>query len=409
MTNNQELFRILRKKYTQFHYLSYDFNVKDNCVIMQFFFQINELNFAPKMVLKLGKYAHEVNKNEIEGLIFNIGLIELVSYWKVTCSPQIIVHNHILDEKQQDWWKKLYFKGLGEFFYQNGIDTNLGDFVHFSFANETKPYSDLHFKNIETSQKVIVPIGGGKDSVVTLEELKTEKEVIPFIINPRGATLDCAQVAGFNILNGIVILEREIDQNLLTCNKQGFLNGHTPFSAMLAFYTLLVSYGTNTREIALSNEASASEVTVLGTDVNHQYSKSLEFEKDFQHYVQHYMGNCAHYYSYLRNFSELQIAEKFSKYPQYFSVFRSCNAGSKENKWCCSCPKCLFAYIILAPFIEKSTLLEIFGEDLLNKPEMKHFLNQLTGKEATKPFECVGTVEEVNAALKMLENKKDVL
>ena len=403
MKNNQELFHSLRKKYPHFHFLNFEFEVKENFVFMQFFFETNKLVFAPKMTMNLGKYAQKLDKNDIEGVVFNIGMIELVSYWKAVCSPQIVIHNYILNEKQQNWWKKLYYKGLGEFFYQNGIDCSLDDFVQFSFANEAKPFSNLHFKNIETSQKVIVPIGGGKDSVVTLEELKKENEIIPFIINPRGATLDCARVAGFN-LNEIVILNREIDENLLTCNKQGFLNGHTPFSAMLAFYTLLVSYGTNTREIALSNEASANEATVLGTDVNHQYSKSLEFENDFQHYVQDYMGNCAHYYSYLRNFSELQIAEKFSKYPQYFSVFRSCNAGSKENKWCCNCPKCLFAYIILAPFIEKNILLEIFGEDLLHKPEMEHFLNQLTGKEATKPFECVGTVEEVNAALKMLHS-----
>jgi len=403
MTNNQELFHSLRKKYPQFHFLNFEFDLKDNCVFMQFFYKTNELVFAPKMTLKLGKYAQKMDKNDIVGLIFYIGMIELVSYWKAVCSPQIVIHNYLLDEKQQYWWKKLYYKGLGEFFYQNGIDCSLDDFVQFSFANEAKPYSELNFIKIKKTKKVIVPIGGGKDSVVTLEELKKENEIIPFIINPRGATLDCARVAGFN-LNEIVILDREIDENLLTCNKQGFLNGHTPFSAMLAFYTLLVSYGANTRKIALSNEASANEATVLGTDVNHQYSKSLEFEKDFQHYVQDYMGNCAHYYSYLRNFSELQIAEKFSKYPQYFSVFRSCNAGSKENKWCCNCPKCLFAYIILAPFIEKNTLLEIFGEDLLHKPELEHFLNQLTGKEATKPFECVGTVEEVNAALKMLHS-----
>ena len=404
MTNNQELFHTLRKKYTHFHFLNFDFEVTENCIKMQFFYQTNELVFAPKMTLKLGKYAQKMDKNELKGLIFNIGLIELVSYWKATCSPQIIIHDYILTKIQQGWWKKLYYKGLGEFFYQNGIECSFDDFVQFSFAEKAKPYSKLHFRKIENSPKVIVPIGGGKDSVVTLEELKVKREVIPFIINPRGATLDCARVAGFNNLNEIVILDREIDQNLLTCNKQGFLNGHTPFSAMLAFYTLLVSYGTNTREIALSNEASANEATVLGTEINHQYSKSFEFERDFQRYVLKSMNNCAFYYSHLRKFSELKIAKKFARYPQYFSVFRSCNAGSKENKWCCNCPKCLFAYIILAPFIDKQTLLQIFGEDLLNKPEMKHYLNQLTGKEATKPFECVGTVKEVNAALKKLDS-----
>jgi hypothetical protein len=395
----------LREKYPQFHYLKYDFEVHKNCVFMQFFFQTAEFFFTPKMTLKLGKYAQNMDKTDINGIVFNIGLIELVSYWKATCSPQIIVHDYILDEKQQIWWKKLYYNGLGEFFYQNKIECFLEDFVQFSFAKNAKPYSDLQFKKIKTSQKVIVPIGGGKDSVVTLEKLKNEKEVIPFIINPRGATLDCARVAGFTELDEIVILDREIDKNLITCNKLGFLNGHTPFSAMLAFYTLLVSYGTDACEIALSNEASANEATVPDTTVNHQYSKSLEFEKDFQQYVQQYMGNCAHYYSYLRNFTELQIAEKFARYPQYFPVFRSCNAGSKENVWCGNCPKCLFSYIILAPFIDKNTRLQIFGEDLLNKPEMKHFFYQLTGKEATKPFECVGTVEEVGIALKMLDKE----
>jgi len=407
MVNNQELFHTLRKKYTHFHYLKYEFQIMKNCVLMQFFFQTNELIFTPKMTLNLGKHAQNMHKNEIDGLIFNIGLIELVSYWKATCSPQIIIHNYILDETQQNWWKKIYYKGLGEFFYQNKIDCTLNDFVQFSFAEEAKSYSHLHFKKIEPSQKIIVPIGGGKDSVVTLEELRRVHKVIPFIINPRGATLDCVHIAGFKDLDEIVILDREIDANLLTCNKQGFLNGHTPFSAMLAFYTLLASYGTGVREIALSNEASANEATVLGTEVNHQYSKSLEFEEDFRQYVQDYMGNCAHYYSFLRSFSELQIAEKFAQYPQYFPVFRSCNVGSKENKWCGNCPKCLFAYIILAPFIDKNTRLHIFGEDLLNKPEMRHFFNQLIGREATKPFECVGTVEEVIAALKMLDNNAE--
>jgi hypothetical protein len=394
----------LSEKYPHFHFLKYEFEMQESRIFMQFFFQTEELIFAPKIRLKFGKYAQSLREIEIEGLVFNIGLIELLSYWKATCSPQIVIHNYLLDEIQQNWWKKLYYKGLGEFFYQNKINGTVNDFVQFSFTEAAKPYTRLHFKRTETSEKVIVPIGGGKDSVVTLEELKTEKDVIPFIINPRGATLDCARVAGFNTMDEIVILEREIDEQLLKCNKQGFLNGHTPFSAMLAFYTLLASYGTGARHIALSNEASANEATVLGTEVNHQYSKSWEFEKDFQQYVTDYMGDCAHYYSYLRSFSELQIAEKFAKYPQYFSVFRSCNAGSKENKWCGNCPKCLFAYIILAPFVDKNTRLQIFGENLLNKPEMVHYFNQLIGSESTKPFECVGTIEEVVAALKMLDN-----
>ncbi|MEG2070300.1 MAG: hypothetical protein RR034_02870, partial [Bacteroidales bacterium] len=203
-----------------------------------------------------------------------------------------------------------------------------------------------------------------------------------------------------------VILQREIAPKLLELNRAGFLNGHTPFSAMLAFYSLLVSYAVQVREVALSNESSANEPTIPGTEINHQYSKSLEFEEDFRQYVAENMNDCNHYYSFLRSLTELQIAEHFSQFPQYHSVFKSCNTGSKENKWCCNCSKCLFAYIILSPFIQDEKMIEIFGEDLLNKPTLKPYFDELTGVAQNKPFECVGTIEEVNQALRMIRDSR---
>ena len=115
-----------------------------------------------------------------------------------------------------------------------------------------------------------------------------------------------------------------------------------------------------------------------------------------------YMNDVAHYYSYLRPLTELQIAERFAQYPAYFKVFKSCNAGSKQNIWCCRCSKCLFAYIILSPFIDKETMVSIFGEDLLDNWDMKTYFDELTGIAEVKPFECVGTVDEVNQALRMV-------
>jgi hypothetical protein len=145
----KELYHTLRKKYPIFHYLNFEFEVQENAVFMQFFFQTENLIFSPKMRLKFGKYAQNMERCEIKGLIFNIGLIELVSYWKATCSPQIVIHNYILNENQQNWWKKLYYKGLGEFFYQNEIHCAMDDFVRFSFAEEAKPYYCLDFKKVE--------------------------------------------------------------------------------------------------------------------------------------------------------------------------------------------------------------------------------------------------------------------
>jgi hypothetical protein len=408
--HNQSLFSELRKTYPVFTYKNYDFQREAHEIRMRFCFTIgNNIVFRPTMRLVLGNYAQNgMQDKEIAGLVFHIGMIELVSYWKSTCSPQIRIEAHSLTPAQQAWWRKLYYKGLGEFFYQNDISVSADDMFTFLFSEQAKPVEPFNFRYIDDNERVIVPIGGGKDSVVTLEELRLQSQVLPFIINPRGATLDCARIAGFSPDKDVVILHREIAPQLLELNKQGFLNGHTPFSAMLAFYTLLVSYGTATRRIALSNESSANEPTIPGTDINHQYSKSLEFEEDFRRYVKENMNDCAHYFSYLRSLNELQIAEKFAQYQQYHPVFKSCNAGSKENKWCCACSKCLFAYLILAPFLTDEKLIAIFGEDLLNKPEMQLYFDELRGLAPNKPFECVGTIAEVNLAIAMIsEARKD--
>ncbi|MDR1345861.1 MAG: hypothetical protein LBK03_04070 [Bacteroidales bacterium] len=408
--HNQILFTKLRKTYPVFTYESYDFQYRDNEIKIQFRFTVgNDIIFQPVMRLSLANYAQSAIKDaEIAGLVFHIGMIELISYWKSICSPVIRIEAHSLTPVQQAWWRKLYYKGLGEFFYHNDITVTAKDLFAFAFSEEAKPVELFHFQYIKDNERVIVPIGGGKDSVVTLEELRLQSQVLPFIVNPRGATLDCARIAGFDPAGEVVILYREIAPQLLELNKQNFLNGHTPFSAMLAFYTLLVSYGTATRCIALSNELSANEPTIPGTDINHQYSKSLEFEEDFRLYVKENMNDCAHYFSYLRSLDELQIAEKFAQYRQYHSVFKSCNAGSKENRWCCACSKCLFAYLILSPFLTDGELFAIFGEDLLNKPEMQQYFDELCGIAPNKPFECVGSIAEVNRAITMiLEDRKD--
>jgi hypothetical protein len=168
---------------------------------------------------------------------------------------------------------------------------------------------------------------------------------------------------------------------------------------MLAFYSLLVGVLSGRKNIALSNESSANEATVIGTEVNHQYSKSYEFEADFRQFVKRYLSDELNYYSFLRPLSELQIAMLFSQYPQYFSVFKSCNAGSKQDVWCCNCSKCLFTFIILSPFIAPQTMEELYGENLFEKPSLLRTLQELCGLTSEKPFECVGTIEEVCLAL----------
>lgn len=413
--DNSIKFAEYREKYKEFHYNSYLIKEDDEALYIEFEFEIPNLTkFNPKIkILKKALPFKNIDNCQVENLVFHIGLIELLSYWKCICSPKIIINCGYLNEEQIKWWKKLYFYGLGELFYTNNISTNIEDFVSIKCNDKQKP---IEYEKIEDAASgYIVPIGGGKDSIVTLETLNLNKEKdYCLIVNPKPVTLKCAEIAGFENKN-IIEIYRTIDKNLIALNEQGFINGHTPFSAMLAFLSYFVAYMLSKKYIALSNENSANESNVVGEKINHQYSKSFEFECDFEEYSNKYLKMPVKYFSFLRPLNELQIAKIFSKHEKYHKVFKSCNVGSKgkEWKWCCNCAKCLFAYIILSPYLYKESIVNIFGIDLFEKKELLETFIQLTGNGVTKPFDCVGTFEEVNFALSKtinnLEEKNEEL
>ena len=246
---------------------------------------------------------------------------------------------------------------------------------------------------------VLVPIGGGKDSAVTLELLRLAgRPVCAYIINPRGATIHTTEVAGLDAAH-VISAKRTLDSNMLELNRQGYLNGHTPFSALVAFSGIIAARMHGLTMVALSNESSANESTVQGSTVNHQYSKSFKFEEDFHYYQTTYLKGSAYYFSMLRPLSEFQIARFFAGQKQYHGIFRSCNAGSKTDSWCGHCPKCLFVYLILSPFLKPQEVRDIFGRNMLDDWDMKETLDQLIGIEEEKPFECVGSRDEINTAI----------
>ena len=396
-----------RNKYKEFYYNSFNLREDNEAIYIEFEFEIPNLAiFKPTTkIIKKQMKLKSIDSFQAKNMAFNIGLIELISYWKCACCPQIVIKCGYINNEQIKWWKKLYFYGLGELFYTNNIHNTIEDFVTIKCEKEKNEleYGELN----KDSEGYIVPIGGGKDSIVTLETLEfNKKEDYCLIINPKPVTLECAKIAGIDN-NHIIEIYRTIDKKLIDLNKEGMINGHTPFSAMLAFTSYFVAYLLSKKYIALSNENSANESNVLGEKVNHQYSKSFEFEKDFEEYSNKYLKAPVKYFSFLRPLNELQIAKIFSKYEKYHKVFKSCNVGSKgeEWKWCCNCAKCLFAYIILSPFLYKEKLINIFGEDLFEKKELLEIFNQLTGNGDVKPFDCVGTFEEVNYAIcKTIEN-----
>lgn len=400
MLDNLNKFNELREKYNTFIYDSFSVEITEEEIIIKFKFIIENLtSFEPELRILKSNLDIKIDDKLIENCknaVFHMGLIELISYWKSTCSPNVIIKAGYINDEQINWFKKLYFYGLGELFYTNGIKANIDDFMNVR-CESSYIYEDVINAN---NNGYLIPIGGGKDSCVTLECLRNQNNNYCLIVNPKPVTLGCANAAGYED-NRIVKVKRTIDSNLLDLNKQGFINGHTPFSSMLAFLSYFVADIIGKKYIALSNESSANESNVDGEKINHQYSKSVEFENDFRYYASKYLKRNTEYFSFLRPLNELQIAMAFSKYEKYHSIFKSCNIGSKGEtwKWCCNCPKCLFVYTILSPFLYKEKLVSIFGEDLFERKDLLETFIELSGNGEIKPFECVGTYEEVCFAI----------
>ncbi|MDY3918284.1 MAG: hypothetical protein SOZ59_04680 [Candidatus Limivivens sp.] len=398
-------FEKFRKEFPRFFYHGYEKEELADTLTVTYHFEIEGLSsFAPRWIFqKSAKFPELTKENKtLETMLFSLGMVELVSYWKITCSPQVIVEAGVLNQEQIAWWKDLYFNGQGEFFYTNQIETTVEDFMDITAVGKEPAGKKAR---ADRARGCLIPIGGGKDSAVTLELLKKTGETCRcYIINPRGATINTTAVGGFSE-DQVIVARRTLDKNMLELNKQGYLNGHTPFSALVAFSATIAAYLQGLRYIALSNESSANESTVLGSTVNHQYSKSFKFEEDFHRYEERWIDSGTYYFSMLRPLSEFQIARYFAKCRAYHPIFRSCNVGSKEDIWCGHCPKCLFVYLILSPFLSRAELKEIFGKDMLEDPEMIPIMEQLIGICEEKPFECVGSRSEINTAITLAIQK----
>ncbi len=410
---NSMKFNELREKYKEFIFEDYSIKENESEIILEYEFEITGCaKFKPTIkILKKNMKLKDINENKIKNMAFNIGLVELISYWKCTCSPKVIIKCGFLNKEQIDWFKKLYFYGLGELFYTNGIKTNIDEFMEITCEGK-----EIDIENeVDLQEGYIVPIGGGKDSIVTLETLNLDRtKDFCSMVNPKPVMLECAKIAGFDNEH-IIEMYRKIDSKLIELNNEGYINGHTPFSSLLAFLNYFVAYITGKKYVALSNENSANETNVMGEKINHQYSKSFEFENDFSKYSEKYLKGNVKYFSFLRPLSELQIAKIFSRLKKYHQVFKSCNVGSKDEKWkwCCKCPKCLFVYTILSPYLYKDELVDIFKKDLFEDKSLLNTFIELIGKGKNKPFECVGTFEEVNYAvstliLKLESERKDI-
>lgn len=383
-------FAQLRLKHPRLVYRFFTVQNKNGEIVIEHEFLLEpDILFRPRTVIP---YDGQIRPGELDLFAFHLGLAESVSYWKAACPAEFVVEAGVLSQEQIRFWKELYIHGLGEFFFQNRIDFTLPDFLSIQSAGSLVLPSSS--PRLPEDHADLVLVGGGKDSAVTLGMLsQSHRTVRPMAVNPTQATRNIISVSG---IPDPIYVQREIDPRLLSLNQEGYLNGHTPFSAYLAFLGSLVGYLCGTENVIVSNERSANEGNVMyrGMEINHQYSKSFRFEEAFRRYVSSFLPDAPSYFSLLRPLNDLQIGRLFTSMLQYFSVFLSCNAGSRTNAWCGKCAKCAFTYLSLSPFVPYNTMIEIFGRDYFAVPDILTHIEALTGLSGMKPLDCVGTQDE---------------
>jgi hypothetical protein len=389
----------LRELYPQFFYESFSHQSVGDELRLRFRFRIGgELVFEPETrIASMDRSAiDQLDKRVLDRLVFHVGLVEMLSYWKAACSPQIVIRAGSLNADQLNWWTNLLLKGMGEFFYVNRIDFRAPDFVRIT-VDPAAEQSEIFDGAL--SDRSLVMASGGKDSALTLQLMQQAGASFNcLMLNPLPAA--SALVAAASCLSPIIV-KRTIDPRLLELNKRGFLNGHTPFSALLSFLgvTSAVIFGHS--RVIVSNERSSNEgnVEFLGTRVNHQYSKTFEFEHAFREYSRKYLARGVDYFSLLRPLYEIQIIELMAAYQNLLPIFKSCNRNQLEGTWCGRCPKCISVFTLFYPFLRQDQLIETFGGDFFDGEQAIPMLRQLAGVDGHKPFECVGTHSETIAAL----------
>jgi UDP-N-acetyl-alpha-D-muramoyl-L-alanyl-L-glutamate epimerase len=338
-------------------------------------------------------------------------LISGVSYYKAFVRDvKRFVVPYYIPEEVKNYVKLVYEKGLGELLYTHKLSPRLNVYVQTKMDVEDIGASDLGLEGYSLG------LGGGKDSLVAVEILKRigEPKISTFGVNAHEVL--SAQAALLETTHSSI--RRQVDlqalKNLKENGNNGIvLNGHVPISAILVHIGLVNALAHNMSTVVVAVERSANEPTVknyLGVEVNHQWSKSSEFEKALDSLLKSYVHRSAGFMSIVRPLRELEImklyfamrlAEKFK------TVSSSCNRSlafttsrtEDSPLWCGECEKCAFMYLLMHGAGQPEFAQEIMRRDLFADTKLYFTYRGLLGLSDTKPFDCVGDIAECRESM----------
>src|SRR3989344_4775020 len=379
-----------------FRFCGYNFDAANGKISFDYRIEFSNrepLEFTETVILP--NVPKNLNQDLIRKFLEPLQLVLGISYYKLYCPPKITIPFQ-LSREQADFWNIVYRKGLGEFLFKNKLDPK--ELAKF-------PYSKIKIKagRIKISDRALLGIGGGKDSIVAAELLKNF-ETASFSVETQRNDIVSEKIIS-KISKPSLRIRRILDPKIFE-KYEGAYNGHIPISSIFAFIGLLAAAIYKYKYVIVANEHSSNfgNLQYRGETINHQWSKSIEFEALLQEYTKKFITPDIVYFSILRQFYEIRIARIFSELKEYFPLFTSCNKSFSifkkrpDSLWCSECPKCAFVFLILAPFISKKELLGIFQKNLFADDSLIPLFQDLLGFGKLKPFDCVGTFEESRAA-----------
>jgi UDP-N-acetyl-alpha-D-muramoyl-L-alanyl-L-glutamate epimerase len=339
-------------------------------------------------------------------------LLAGVSYYKAAAPPVIDLGDTPVRAGEREFLRVFHVDGLGEYAHRNGLDLSGIEVVGGVDTDAPRP------PVAERSGRPLVPFGGGIDSIVTVESVRAaQPDAALFVLSREGVRFEAIEAAA--AVTGLPVrrADQRLDPRIRRSTELGYRNGHVPVTGVLSSIAVLVAALEGHDAVVMSNEWSASigNTTTNGREVNHQWSKSDDFERRFRAVLAGAFDPAPEYFSFLRARSEVWVAERFAELDRYHDTFRSCNRAfhvdpaARLDHWCGTCDKCAFISLVLAPFLPPARMREVFGgTEPLEKEALLPTLRTLVGLSGdVKPFECVGDVDECRVAAVLAADRPD--
>ncbi|MCX6720994.1 MAG: hypothetical protein NT026_00045, partial [Candidatus Staskawiczbacteria bacterium] len=124
-----------------------------------------DISFTETIILPKAPDFKRIPEELFNKILQNLHLALGVSYYKLHCATKFKV-NYLLSEEEADFWNVFYKKGLGEFLFRNKLDPQIVPDFAFRKGKKSQPF------RVERNRRFLVGVGGGKDSIVSVELLK---------------------------------------------------------------------------------------------------------------------------------------------------------------------------------------------------------------------------------------------